>query len=178
MPSISNCPKCQQQVSIPAGVEAAAAVHCPLCNAEYALGEALALAPPELIPVLAPVEQRAPPKRLCRSEEMNEAAAVAQGATAGRRLPRCGDRRTSWPARTLGIVIFGLAGCVVGLYGLAFWFLGPRYHKQGFPERIHIDGLVDFPLPGMAWLTGPAEKADKSAAKPAAETPVEPGAAP
>ena len=34
-----------------AGVDSTALVRCPLCNAEYALSEALALAPPELIPV-------------------------------------------------------------------------------------------------------------------------------
>jgi hypothetical protein len=176
MPSISNCPKCQGQVSIPAGIDAAAAVRCPLCDAEYALSEALLLAPPELIPVLATVKEPDAEAAALPSEEINEAAAVAQGAplAVGAPLRR---RQTSWLARTLGIVIFGLAGGVVGLYGLAL-FLGPRYHKQGFPERIHIDGLVDFPLPGMAWLTTPAEKADKSPAKPAAEKPVEPDSTP
>ena len=51
MPAISTCPKCRRQVSIPRGVDAAAAVRCPLCDAAYALSEALALAPPELIPI-------------------------------------------------------------------------------------------------------------------------------
>ncbi len=51
MPAISSCPKCQRQVSIPRGVAAAAMVRCPLCDAAYALSEALALAPPELIPI-------------------------------------------------------------------------------------------------------------------------------
>jgi hypothetical protein len=40
-------------VSIPSGIEPAAAVRCPLCDGEYALDEALALVPPELIPVSA-----------------------------------------------------------------------------------------------------------------------------
>ncbi len=44
----SACPRCQQQVTIPSGVEASMLVRCPLCNAEYPLSEAL---PPALIPV-------------------------------------------------------------------------------------------------------------------------------
>ncbi len=44
----SACPRCQQQVTIPTGVEPTMLVHCPLCDAEYPLSEAL---PPSLIPV-------------------------------------------------------------------------------------------------------------------------------
>lgn len=60
MSAISSCPRCQRQVTIPAEVDAAASVRCPLCDAEYPLSEALALAPPELIPVvpLTPSEPR------------------------------------------------------------------------------------------------------------------------
>ena len=45
----SACPKCQKQVAIPDGAEPESRVRCPLCDAEYALSEALALAPPALI---------------------------------------------------------------------------------------------------------------------------------
>lgn len=44
----SACPRCQQQVTIPSGIEASVLVRCPLCGAEYLLSEAL---PPALIPV-------------------------------------------------------------------------------------------------------------------------------
>ena len=37
----SACPRCQQQVTIPTGVEPTMLVHCPLCDAEYPLSEAL-----------------------------------------------------------------------------------------------------------------------------------------
>lgn len=57
MSTISSCPRCQRQVSIPAGVDSQAEVRCPLCDAEYPLSEALALTPPELIPVLSAVRQ-------------------------------------------------------------------------------------------------------------------------
>ena len=51
MPSISRCPQCEQQVSIPPGVPGEITVRCPLCNAEYPLADALASLPPMLVPV-------------------------------------------------------------------------------------------------------------------------------
>ena len=38
-------------------MDSQAEVRCPLCDAEYPLSEALALTPPELIPVLSAVRQ-------------------------------------------------------------------------------------------------------------------------
>jgi hypothetical protein len=162
MPAISTCPKCQRQVSIPAGVEAAAAVRCPLCEAEYPLGESLALAPPELIPVVAVAKQESAAEAAEEKElhetpaETDEAAAVAHEMPIeiGSALRR---RRTSWLGKAVGLVVFGLAGCVAALYLLAF-FLGPQYRANGFPERVHIEGVCDFPLPWMRRLTTPAEK--------------------
>ena len=37
--SISNCPKCLQQVTIPDGLEQNAQVRCPVCDAEYPLSD-------------------------------------------------------------------------------------------------------------------------------------------
>jgi hypothetical protein len=45
----SNCPKCQKQVLVPEGICPDAVMQCPLCSAEFALGEVLASAPPALI---------------------------------------------------------------------------------------------------------------------------------
>ena len=47
----SNCPKCQKQIMVPDGLGADTQVRCPLCQAEYPLSDALALAPPALIVV-------------------------------------------------------------------------------------------------------------------------------
>ena len=47
----SNCPKCHNQILVPDGVCADGVVRCPLCSAEYALGEIFAAAPPVLIVV-------------------------------------------------------------------------------------------------------------------------------
>jgi hypothetical protein len=49
MAFISSCPKCQNQVLVPDGACQDAEVKCPLCSAEYSLGEILAAAPPALI---------------------------------------------------------------------------------------------------------------------------------
>lgn len=61
MASISKCPRCGQSVTIPDGVAAEARVRCPLCSAEYPLGEALAGVPPTLIVVEAPAVVAPPP---------------------------------------------------------------------------------------------------------------------
>jgi hypothetical protein len=52
MATISTCPKCSQLVTLPEGYGSSAPMRCPLCQAEYPLGEALATVPPELIPVV------------------------------------------------------------------------------------------------------------------------------
>lgn len=57
MPSISKCPKCHQAVTIPDGVDARTSVRCPLCSATYPIADAMADAPPALIPVDTPAEQ-------------------------------------------------------------------------------------------------------------------------
>jgi len=57
MPSISKCPRCHQEVTIPDGVDQQASVRCPLCEATYTIGDAMAGAPPALIPVETPPEQ-------------------------------------------------------------------------------------------------------------------------
>jgi LSD1 subclass zinc finger protein len=48
VPSISHCPRCQGQVSLPRGIGGASRVRCPLCQAEYLLEDAFRTAPPEL----------------------------------------------------------------------------------------------------------------------------------
>ena len=46
--SISACPRCAQQISIPAGVSSTAKVRCPICREQYVLADALAGLPPLL----------------------------------------------------------------------------------------------------------------------------------
>ena len=87
---ISTCPNCQRLIAIPTGVPAAAAVRCPLCDAAYALSKALALLPPELIPVSAtdaaarPAEDAhdAPPAMEAETAAADKAAAADAAAEA------------------------------------------------------------------------------------------------
>jgi hypothetical protein len=47
--SISSCPRCAKQVTLPVGVSDQAQVKCPLCHAQYTLADALANSPPLLV---------------------------------------------------------------------------------------------------------------------------------
>jgi hypothetical protein len=156
---ISTCPSCQKPVSIPSGVDSAARVHCPLCNCEYVLSEALALVPPELIPVVAeapvstsiadvafepPVDVDVP----TRTDEPNEAAAVAERVPETSAAAVLQRRRSKSALRILTeVVTGGLAGCLFAYYGLALWY-GPEFHRV----------LPELPLPMISQLTAPPEK--------------------
>src|SRR5690242_15981966 len=39
--SISSCPRCSQQVTLPIGISNSAKVRCPICRAQYSLADAL-----------------------------------------------------------------------------------------------------------------------------------------
>jgi hypothetical protein len=159
---LSTCPRCQKQVSIPAGVDPTAWVRCPLCAEEYALSEALSAAPPELIPVSPHSAESAAPIACDPDAEIhhdaepeNEAAMVVKHfADSAPARPR---RKPKSALRTLiEVALGGLAGCLVGYYALAF-YLGPEFRNRGLPE---------LPLPGIAWLTAP-RPADEPSPKPA-----------
>jgi hypothetical protein len=51
MIQLTTCPRCQRAVTLPEDVDVAASVRCPLCCAEYPLGEAI---PPALVVVSKP----------------------------------------------------------------------------------------------------------------------------
>lgn len=157
-----------------------------MCNAEYALSEALALAPPELIPVALPVAERPAavagvataetaqpvvtdgtmgverePQQEPDSEAENEAAAVAERFPA---MPVAARRRRK-PKSALQTVIEviagGVAGCLVAYYGLAFYY-GPEFCAKGLPQ---------LPLPGIAQITVPRAPAEDAKDKPADKKP-------
>jgi hypothetical protein len=155
---ISTCPKCDKPVSVPAGVDSSAAVRCPLCNAEYPLGEALAPPPPELIPVALPgvltsvgvageaTEPTHPHEEAQHdSEGENEAAAVAEEFPAKPVAPRRRRKPKSALQTLIEVVAGGLAGCLVAYYGLAFYY-GPELADKGLPI---------LPLPGIESITAP-----------------------
>ncbi|MBN1395714.1 MAG: hypothetical protein JW959_11885 [Pirellulales bacterium] len=162
---ISNCPRCQKPVSIPPRVDSSAMVRCPLCEAEYALSESLALAPPELIPLTAATE-RGPTDGGENVSLQNEAALVAEQYSAA---PSAGLRRRkqkSGPQMLFEVVAGGLAGCLVAYYALAFYF-GPQFHRVGLPK---------LPLPFISWITAEPNKAREGEATSSSKKPFHAGA--
>ena len=164
MLAISNCPRCQRPVSLPADVDRAAMVRCPLCDAEYALSEAI---PPELVPVSnvtaeqsawteAMVAESTGVEGVVEEEPENEAAAVVGRVPLGFAQIRTRPRIIWWRA-LLGYVVSALVGCLIGYYALALW-LGPELKSRGFP-------ILSY-LPGITWLTTPPEKADNPKENP------------
>ncbi len=177
---ISICPKCGKQVAIPSGVDSAAAVRCPLCEAEYPLADALALAPPELIPLAVPsavasvackdAAKDNPSKALPftaqessnspDSEEENEATAAAPRLSATAAAAQWKRRDPKSPLQMLvEVILGGLAGCLVAYYGLAFWF-GPQFRNVGLP---------DLSLPFIERITAPRPVNGDATKKPAGE---------
>src|SRR5262245_45970899 len=57
--SIVRCPRCRDEVTVPAKASGRALVRCPLCLEEYLLAEALTNAPPPLVIIGGEVEQSA-----------------------------------------------------------------------------------------------------------------------
>jgi hypothetical protein len=173
---ISKCPKCRKTVSVPSGVDSSAVVRCPLCSAEYPLSESLALAPPELIPVVVPAVQQ--PVAVAAVEEavqpvadettgaaeepQHKPEAENEAATVAEQFPTTpvGGRRRKKPKSALQTVIEviagGLAGCLVAYYGLAFYY-GPEFANKGLPQ---------LPLPGIEWITAPRPDAGDAKEKP------------
>ena len=203
MPAFSTCPRCCKPVSIPSNVDAAALVRCPLCDAEYPLREAF---PPELIPVLSVARETAPESNGAEADAGNiltipletdgdltvavKTEEPAEYAIAGETQPEAeeenaaaavvgrlpvaipsGRRRPPkpWWQKPIEVVSGGLAGLLVGYYALAAYH-GPQF-KTVVPPN------MQFSLPGIAWLTTPADKSDgdkpdNGADQPAAEKPV------
>src|SRR5688500_13576666 len=54
-----RCPRCRDEVSVPAKATLRALVRCPLCLEQYLLAEAMAGAPPALVIIGGEVEQAA-----------------------------------------------------------------------------------------------------------------------
>ena len=52
-----SCPKCSDQVTVPASAPRSARVRCPLCQEEYDLADALAQLPPTLIVISASLDE-------------------------------------------------------------------------------------------------------------------------
>lgn len=90
MSSYSLCPQCKQQVAIPDAAEMDARVRCPLCDAEFALGDVLAdrvEGPPTLVLITPPASEAAeaaePPHEEPHLDPETEAEIARLDAAAG-----------------------------------------------------------------------------------------------
>jgi hypothetical protein len=160
----STCPKCQQKVTISSAVDQSAVVRCPLCDAEYELSEALALAPPQLIHVAGGAEEGAQSD----SGGGNEAAAMVQQLPPMSATARLRSRKhKSVLHRLIEVLIGGVAGVLAAYYGLAIFYRAD-FHRLGLPQ---------LPLPFISVLTAPpapAGQGDDKGKKPATDEPAKP----
>ena len=143
--TIAHCPVCREQVTVPAGVQREAVVQCPLCKAEFPLGDVLSQLPPELIvvrtvpdAVAEPPEAfpLAPPITVTYDESADSAETPAdetyapafhfEGASASPRASRAirngRGRQPAGPLRHLvQIVLGGVVG--IALAQVILWWI-------------------------------------------------------
>jgi hypothetical protein len=110
---------------LPEGHDADAPMRCPLCQAEYPLGEALASLPPALIPLTQPPKEMEPifPIVTGQPAEAGEASV----------LHRPGRRKSKSAKRLILEMIFGgLAGLLIAYYAL-WWIQGDSCQLPRIP---------------------------------------------
>ena len=92
MPILSNCPKCEQPVTVPDGVDPSGQVRCPLCDAEYPLSEAMAssLSLDEVLDIVgeAALKEAEQQTAAAKAEEARLNATEVQAALADRDVAR------------------------------------------------------------------------------------------
>ncbi|MCG8587139.1 MAG: hypothetical protein MI757_20735 [Pirellulales bacterium] len=82
MPIVSTCPKCDAPVTVPDGVDPAAKVKCPLCDAPFELNELLESLPPMLEILEQPPSRPARPAAAAAPAAAPAVAAVGSGGEA------------------------------------------------------------------------------------------------
>jgi hypothetical protein len=158
-----KCPNCGDFVQTPANVEPSALVRCPICSEEYPLSAAIALAPPELVPVnvsdnrpdLPPTsleqvgqsEETAEQGTTFEAGEVNGEAVRAAEQFASRKILRP-RRQKSALGTLIGLALSGFLAALTSYYVLAIWF-GPK-----FSEKMNLPIL---PLPFISQLTSPKD---------------------
>jgi hypothetical protein len=167
--STVNCPKCRDQVTLPAGASREAVVQCPLCSAQFPLREILAQLPPALVVIHDPatagasVAAREPGDWLGagtsaateQAPESGEAPAFhfeAGSAAAVRprvkRVARPRGRPSSPVRQIVQIVLGGVVG--IGLAQVILWWLPANLSVEnrdltGFGRK--YGGYVPFLVP-------------------------------
>jgi hypothetical protein len=192
--TIVRCPRCRDEVTVPAKATGRALVRCPLCLEEYLLAEALANAPPSLVIIGGEVEQSMLQTTGSEGDEYQLAAGpltpnAVRSSTAAmaETLATRPALRTARPRRKeksglvllVNYVVGGVMGIVLGLLVL-WWWIGQDPLNVGPPIAAYAPWIVPQQFHGKAdngdapsLDARPAEK--KSASKkPAAVAPPQP----
>jgi hypothetical protein len=160
--SIVRCPRCRDEVMVPARATGRALVRCPLCLEQYLLAEALAGAPPLLVIIGGEVEQAAiddsgepgidyqVASGGFASAALDASAPVAASVTVPRSALRTGQRPRRKEQSGLSFLISVVGGGVVAapLTLLVLWWcfqwdeleLGPtvaQYAPWIVPSQFH-----------------------------------------
>jgi len=158
--TIVRCPRCRDDVSVPAGATGRALVRCPLCLEEYLLAEALANLPPPLVIIGGEVLDEAIAAPGAEDEAAEERGYQLAGVFEGRRtaehapaaavaMPRPMSRSALRPRQRSSGGVFLLVNYVVGgVLGLAmglavlWWGLARDPLELGPPVARYVPWIV------------------------------------
>lgn len=192
--STISCPKCQDQVTVPASAPRSARVRCPLCQEEYDLADALAQLPPALIVISAAPEEELVLASVGALEENSLEGGPRQEFSAGlldtgpaqeklvstptpsfRSAPRPKRKEKSMVVELVKIVLGGVVG--IGLAILILWWgpgvdlgIAPTIAKVSWMRWVLPQKILDKVEKNQPVEENPPEgvplNPDKQAAKP------------
>jgi hypothetical protein len=192
--STISCPKCQDQVTVPASAPRSARVRCPLCQEEYDLADALAQLPPALIVISAAPEEELVLASVGAREENSLEGDSRQEFSAGlldtgpaheklvsaptpsfRSAPRPKRKEKSMVVELVKIVLGGVVG--IGLAILILWWgpgvdlgIAPTVAKVSWMRWVLPQKILDKVEKNQPVEENPPEAVplnpDKQAAKP------------
>ncbi len=198
--AIVRCPRCRDEVTVPAMATSRALVRCPLCLEQYLLAEAMANAPPPLVIIGGEVAQAAIHDAPVVGHDYQLAAAAIESAdnhwghAVAAAMPpmqsmRSGRRGRSREPNKVILFFSWIGGGVLGLplAVLVLWWifrtdpveLGPTvsaYAPWIVPAQFRGEAVVSDRESKAAEPASPRKPVVEDTAKPEAETPASPAA--
>lgn len=176
--TIVRCPRCRDEVSVPAKATARALVRCPLCLEQYLLAEALANAPPPLIIIGGEVAQDAIEQPAAGEAEYQLAggihsaiapapAAVVMPRPSVRSTPRARRPEKSGLILVVNYVVGGVLGLALGL--LVLWW---GFRQDPLEAGPRVAPYLPWIVP-KAFRSGPQSGATNGATARTAGSPTE-----
>ena len=183
MSSIVTCPACQRQVSLPVGLDPSLSVQCPLCWAEFAVGQVVEpdrSVPPVVIPVVRTRESADAPL-LAVPPSME--GVVSAPATSSPARGGDGPANVGPPGPEPAVTAEEPAGCGAAAAAEGVIAAGPAMAKSrveeelGFAEELPSpavtavvsQSIVEVDIPPLADLSPIPPLADLTATAPLAE---------